>query len=538
MPDEAAKRNAVRLALLAIVYTGIGKLGLGLDAVSGFATLVWPPSGLAFAALLVLGRQLWPGVWLGAFVVNVWTGASWPVAAGIATGNTLEAVAGAYVMRTWFGFRGTFDGLRQVMGLAIPVALGTTTISATIGVACLALGKVVTAHGAVETWLAWWVGDMLGALVVAPLLLTWSTGRMRKPSTDRLPEVIALTGSVITSGVVVFFGSDRANGSSPEAPYVLLPLFVWAAVRFELRGATTATALASALAVWGTARGKGPFVRDTLTDSLLALQTFMGCAALTPLVVAGAISDRARAVLARENFVAAVSHDLRNPLNAIRLSAASLMNSAAQTTSEQLRRHDDLVRRSVDRMARLIADLSDAAAVDAGHLSVELREEDAQALMREAVELSRPLASAKRQSVVTEGSSDITVRCDRGRILQVLSNLIGNAMKFSNECAQIVVCVTRTGHGMALFSVRDHGVGIDASELSHVFDRYWHARHTVGGGTGLGLFLVKGIVEAHCGRAWAESELGVGSTFYFTLPLFEAPASRPVRASPKYGSSF
>jgi signal transduction histidine kinase/integral membrane sensor domain MASE1 len=293
-------RNIVALAVL---YTGIAKLGLMLDAVSGFATLVWPPTGLALAALLLFGSRLWPGVWLGAFVVNVWVGASWPVAIGIATGNTLEAIIGTYALSRWAGFEGSFDRLRHVIGLLLPVALGSTMVSATLGVSSLVLGGVISADRMLETWRAWWVGDMLGALVVAPLIFTWRRPLHWKASLIRLVEGLFLAGGVTAASLAVFLRPPGEAYNPFASPYVLFPFFVWAAVRFELRGAATATALASGLAVWGTTRGLGPFVRERLASSLLALQTFMACVAVTPLVVGAAISDRIQAVRDRDHLV-------------------------------------------------------------------------------------------------------------------------------------------------------------------------------------------------------------------------------------------
>lgn len=291
-----------QIAALAMLYLGIAKLGLMLDAVGGFATLVWPPTGLALVALLLFGYRLWPGVWLGAFVVNVWTGAPWPVALGIAAGNTLEAVLGTYALRNWAAFRGSFDQLRHVAGLIVPAALVSTLVSATLGVISLTLGGIVSVHRFWGTWRAWWIGDVLGDLVFAPFLLAWATPGLLKNGLARLAEAILQAGTLTGVCIAVFF---RPNGSVSypfESPYVLFPLFIWAAVRFEVHGAATSTMLASVFAVWGTARGTGPFRRESLADSLLALQTFMGCAALTPLVVGGAIADRSR--LQREVVVA------------------------------------------------------------------------------------------------------------------------------------------------------------------------------------------------------------------------------------------
>jgi signal transduction histidine kinase len=514
-----------KMAAVAALYVLVARLGLKLDAVSGFATLVWAPTGISLAVLLLFGYRFSPAVLVGALAVNLWAGASVPVAIGIAIGNTSEALLGAYAMRRFARFHGSFDRLRHVLGLIVLAAMLSTIASAGIGVASLLAGGVVSLAGVRDTFRAWWVGDMLGDLVVAPLLLTWATVTSFKIKPLRLLEAVGLCASLAAACYAVFTRSLPSARHPFESPYVLFPLFMWAAVRFELRGATAATAFASALAIWGTVRGCGPFSRDTLSSSLLALQTFMGSAALTPLVVAGAMSDRARSIRVRETFAATVSHDLKNPLGAISVSAESLSRAVPPDVADgRAQKHADLVRRNVDRMTRLIASLLDASAIEAGQLSVEKRPHDAGAIIEEAVEVAQPLAAVKRQTLVPESDESVFAMCDQERVLQVLSNLIGNAIKFTEEGGTIIVRVERAGRS-ACFSVKDTGRGIEPANIRHVFERHWHAQRATGGGTGLGLFIAKGIVEAHEGKLWAESARGKGSTFYFTLPLSEQHAS-------------
>src|SRR5262249_42986382 len=150
----------------------------------------------------------------------------------------------------------------------------------------------------------------------------------------RAVEAILLVAGLVTTCIAVFFRKNDAAVYPFEFPHLLFPLFIWAAIRFKLRGATTATLVVAVLAIWGTARGGGPFAKDRLADSLLTVQTFLGCAALVPLVVAGTISDLTRADLQGE-FVAALSHDLRSPLDAIQMSADVLAKAtAAQVPTE------------------------------------------------------------------------------------------------------------------------------------------------------------------------------------------------------------
>jgi signal transduction histidine kinase len=224
-----------------------------------------------------------------------------------------------------------------------------------------------------------------------------------------------------------------------------------------------------------------------------------------------------RAIRARDGLIAVVSHDLRTPLTTIAGTVEILARSEAP--DEKRRKWVDALRRSADWMKRLIDHLLDIARIEAGRFSIQEHPCPAGALLREVFELMQPLAQHKALRLEVQAPArKYEIRCDRPRILQVLSNLIGNAIKFTPEGGAIVVSA-EAGDREVRFSVRDNGSGIAADELPHIFERFWQAREGTRLGAGLGLAIAKGIVDAHGGEIWGESEQGKGSTFYFTLPL-------------------
>jgi signal transduction histidine kinase len=225
------------------------------------------------------------------------------------------------------------------------------------------------------------------------------------------------------------------------------------------------------------------------------------------------------AVAARDELLAIVSHDLRNPLSAILTGAAVLRRTTIDgTQGELVQKSAQAIVRAAERMKRIIADLLDLAQIEAGQLAVEQKLEDAEAIVREGVDMLRPLAAKLGLELDGRASTDLRVHCDRGRVLQILSNLVSNALKFTPKGGSIFIEGQNAGNE-ARFYVRDSGQGISAHDLSQIFDRFWRVRENNRDGIGLGLSIVKGLVEAHGGRVWVESELGAGTTFFFTLPF-------------------
>jgi signal transduction histidine kinase len=228
--------------------------------------------------------------------------------------------------------------------------------------------------------------------------------------------------------------------------------------------------------------------------------------------------ERAEAAIrTREEVLAIVSHDLRNPLNTIALGATALNDSADEATRE---RYVQMIQRSIQRMNRLIEDLLDVVRLEGGQkLALNVAELDLGPLLAELAESFRALAEPRRQTFVCEVEPGLPkVAADRDRLSQVVTNLVGNALKFTPE-GGLVEVRAKKADGEVQVSVRDTGPGMSQEELGRIFDPYWQAGHTARLGAGLGLTISKGIVESHGGRMRVESQPGAGSTFTFALPV-------------------
>jgi signal transduction histidine kinase len=223
-----------------------------------------------------------------------------------------------------------------------------------------------------------------------------------------------------------------------------------------------------------------------------------------------------QATRARDDVLAVVAHDLRNPLNTVTM-AVSLMLETTPPERVEERRQVEILRRAADRMNRMIQDLLDVKRMESGRLTTDLKPELPATIINDTIDMLRPLAAGSTIGLEANIEDDLPpVLADAARIQQVLSNLVGNAVKFTPRSGRIAVCAERID-GEVRFAVIDTGPGIPAEQLPHIFGRFWQAKSDHRG-IGLGLAIAKGIVEAHNGRIWVESHVGLGSTFYFTLP--------------------
>ncbi len=290
-PPQLISRLAT-VILLALVYFVAGKLGLKLAFVNPSATTVWPPTGIALAAFILLGDYVWPGILLGAFLVNATTSGSIPASLMIAIGNTLEGWAGAYLVRRFAHGSQAFNLTQDVFRFAILLILVSTPVSATVGTTSLILNGLAGRADFLPIWLTWWLGDIGGGLIVAPLLILWTISPRTRWNAARRTEAVFLLLSLALLALLVFSNYFPFAVQKYPLEFIFMPLIVWAALRFGQREAATVTAVLSGIAITSTLRGMGPFARALPNESLLLLQGFMDIVAITGLGLAALVAER------------------------------------------------------------------------------------------------------------------------------------------------------------------------------------------------------------------------------------------------------
>src|SRR6266542_1271672 len=282
------------IGILTVVYFIAGKLGLMLASLHASASPVWPPAGIALAALLVLGYRAWPAIFVGAFLVNVTTAGNVATSLAVASGNTLEAVCGAWLVNRFAGGTTVFDRPQGVFKFAL-AAMVSTIISPVFGVTSLAVARFAdwTNYGAI--WLTWWLGDTTGDLLIAPLIILWSIASKRRWQRREAVEVGILLLLLFVLSEAVFGGWLTISAKDYPIAFICGAIVIWTAFRFTQRETATGIFLLSAIAVWGTLHGFGPFVGETENQSLLALQSWTAVLTITAMALSAGMAERRRA---------------------------------------------------------------------------------------------------------------------------------------------------------------------------------------------------------------------------------------------------
>ena len=282
-------RCVLQLAFVFALYFGAGKLGLAVPFTSSNVSPIWPAAGVAVAAVLIWGIQIAPAIAFAAFLVNFLTPVPTFASIAIGLGNASSAVIAGYFLKHVADFETSLPRLKDVLRLVVVAAVLATAVAASVGVTALTLvdAKAWTGYG--SAWRIWWLGDAMGVLVVAPLLLT---GRdlLRVRRGWRVLEACLLSIAILVTSAAIF--SPWTTVRDDVLAFVVFPFIIWAALRFRVAGAAVAVLLSASFAVWGTAHGFGPFVNHTPLHNAMLLQVFVAMTALTGLILAAVINER------------------------------------------------------------------------------------------------------------------------------------------------------------------------------------------------------------------------------------------------------
>ncbi|MFB8790308.1 MAG: MASE1 domain-containing protein [Potamolinea sp.] len=467
LPLIQNRRKLWEAILVGIIYFCFAEASLLFAAINGYATPIWPSSGIALAAVLLLGYHLCPGVFLGGCMAH-FLGAKLTVTSifsglFIGTGNAVGIVLAAYLIqrrsvnqtlvrprllplgedsKKALGYQ-PFNQVQDVFSFVLLAALLSPIADASISVTALCVfGKAPWSdYGWI--WWTWWLSEVVGIIVFTPVVLTWSQA-VKKPWKQfrkRLAEAAILIFLTIAITRISF-------GGGYPVIYMVIPLLVWAAFRFGQRATTLLVVIISVISIVGTVQGFGPFARTSQNESLLLLQSFVGVIALTTLILSAVISEneQAKTRLKQANielqhldklkneFLANTSHELRTPLNGIIGIAESLVDGATGELSQATRTNLNLIVSSGRRLSSLVNDILDFSKLRHKNLELQLKPVDIRAITNVVLTLNQPLAKSKNLRLINAIAEDsLSAQADENRLQQILYNLIGNAIKFTHS---------------------------------------------------------------------------------------------------------
>lgn len=526
-------RILLAAGVLAVVYFVAGKLSLKLAFLHASASPVWPPAGIALAALLLFGFRLWPAIFIGAFLVNLTTAGNIFTSLGIATGNTLEALISAWLIQRFAGGVRVFDRAYDVFRFALAVAL-STLVSPSIGLTGLAVAGFANWANYPDIWLTWWLGDLGGVVMFAPPLVLWLAQPLRRLNPARDIEVAILLLLLTLLSEIVFGGWFSISTLNYPIAFLLGPIIVWTSFRLSARETATGLFVLSAIAIWGTLQRYGPFVRADQNQSLLILQSFNILTTITAIALAAGMAERRRAEAAieeqratveaanrtKDNFLAMLSHELRTPLTPV-LAALDALRTEPQAAAE-VDATLAMMRRNIELESQLIDDLLDLTRITKDKLHLEFEPVDAHQAVRNVLEMCASEAHAKKLQVQLDfHATDFRVMADPAKFQQIIWNLFKNAIKFTGQNGVITISSANHLPHILILSVGDTGIGIEPEIMERIFNPFEQGERSFQrrfGGLGLGLTISKSLAQAHGASLIAKSEgTGRGATFLLTM---------------------
>jgi signal transduction histidine kinase len=556
----------VKIVGIALLYYLFARLGYFLAFENTTALPAWPPSGISFALIILLGRSSWPGITLGALVANMmayWNSPSLPpqtiiaISSCIAIGSTLEALIGNYLVQVWIKANYPFQNTKNAFRFLF-VTMLMCFVGASMAMFALYLNNVTLPENLLKTGFSWWVGNLVGILLFTPFVLAISQRHFFKLSPEKILEICIFL--ILITGIFGLLQVDYLRPTLERAlPFLVLPFLLWLAFRFNLMIAISAVLITSLFAIYVTITGRGPFVLAGSYDSMLLLQIFISVISISTIILSATVKERAEAQLKLkefnlnletmvqertkklneeigirkqaeetehftnqelskrntelDNFVYSVSHDLRAPI----ASVLGLINLAKKDNEMPMKdMYLEMIQKSALQQDNFIKEILDQSRNSRLEIKrEEIRFED---LIEETFnQLRFATSTGKAVEKVVNVHQERPFYSDRWRLKVILNNIISNSIRYRNGKDPVIhVDVDIQEHAVTL-AIKDNGKGIDKDHLPNVYKMFYRATDD-GAGSGLGLYIVKETIEKLHGKIDIESEIGKGTTVKMEIP--------------------
>ena len=529
------------LVAIGVIYFALAKGGLALASIHPSATPIWPPTGVALAAVLLWGYRTWPAIFAAAVIANATTAGSVATAIAIATGNSLEAVVGAYLINRWSSGCNTFSTPNSVAKFALICFVIATPISASIGLTSLATAGYIERTNFANAWVTWWLGDVTGALVIAPVIVLWASSHYHAFNRNEFLETVGVLATAAAVGLIAFSPLIEQTPSRDPLGFLAILPMLWAALRRGPRDTATVALVLAGITIWGTLTGGGPFTTADLNVSFLLVLMFLISITVPSLLLSADVEVRKKAEeslrraqidlerkvaertqelelanAAKSRFLAMASHDLRQPLHALGLFVAQLRTPLKSGERTKTIERVDATRKEMDEMFNSLLDIS---RLDAGILTPKITEFPIARLLQK-IETTFDQATREKGLRLRVRRSDAWVRSDAMLLERILLNLVSNAVRYTLRGGIIVGC-RRRGE-MLRIEVWDSGPGIPEDQKQNIFGEFFQLtapeRYRYGG-LGLGLAIVDRLRLLLNHQIDLASTVGRGSRFAILVPM-------------------
>ena len=543
------------LVAIGVIYFALAKGGLALASIHPSATPIWPPTGVALAAVLLWGYRTWPAIFTAAVIANATTAGSVTTAIAIATGNSLEAVVGAYLINRWSSGCNTFSTPNSVAKFALICFVIATPISASIGLTSLATAGYIERTNFANAWVTWWLGDVTGALVIAPVIVLWASSHYHAFNRNEFLETVGVLATAAAVGLIAFSPLIEQTPSRDPLGFLAILPMLWAALRRGPRDTATVALVLAGITIWGTLTGGGPFTTADLNVSFLLVLMFLISITVPSLLLSADVDVRKKAEeslrraqidlerkvaertqelelanAAKSRFLAMASHDLRQPLHALGLFVAQLRTPLKSGERTKTIERVDATRKEMDEMFNSLLDIS---RLDAGILTPKITEFPIARLLQK-IETRFDQATREKGLRLRVRRSDAWVRSDAMLLERILLNLVSNAVRYTLRGGIIVGC-RRRGE-MLRIEVWDSGPGIPEDQKQNIFGEFFQLpapERNRYGGLGLGLAIVDRLRVLLNHQIDLASTVGRGSRFAILVPMADecVTSTEPVDSS-------
>jgi len=542
--SESRIKYASQLIVSALLFFTAAKVGYSFALYRDVVSLIWPPAGIALALVLVYGYRILPGIAVGSIILSIANGSSFIYATGSLLSQIAEPALGAFLLSK-FGFDKKISKITDIFKLILLGAVTAPLLIALLETFTICISTQIHFGSCLNIYFGSFMGNAMGIIVMAPFMLAWAGTKYKDYKLKEYIEFLVMASGLVVITLIVYGNYFIAQDSRPLA-YLVFPFLIWASLRFEVKGASTAIFLISVIAAIGTVKGFGPFSDSSVYHGLLYLYVFLAATSITALILGttSKIKNSAQISLKetqsqlekrvkerteklegmnyqKDRLFSIISHDLRSPFQSLLGFSDFIVDDFDSLSKDEIKRYLGHIRDSARNVYSLIENLLHWSRIQSGKLEFNPIEVELGSEIEEVVKKMLPLYEKKNIRIINGINSQIFFYADPYMLDILINNLLDNAIKFSHKGSDIEIKLDRDADYLIL-KIIDYGIGMSTEEIQKLFkiEIPLKKRGTADErGTGLGLLICKEIMNKHKGKIIIESEPGKGTTATVLFPI-------------------